>query len=281
MAAANSAALFVLAALLLLALAVLVAVGVGRLAGRGRKRGIAYILTDMLIATAFCARIAFIAVWFDTYRAAPWAILDIRDGGFNPWAGVVGAMLAAIWHGRRRPELNRALSLGLMAGAFALNAMFAGMRATENTSLPKASLTTLAGEQADLAKLAAGKPMVVNLWATWCPPCRREMPVLAAAQRQEAGVRFVFSNQGEDAATVRRYLDAGGLDIANVVLDRRGAIGHEVGSAGLPTTLFYDARGRLVDKHVGALSAAALAGKLARLYPRTVNEGTNHRSPKN
>jgi thiol-disulfide isomerase/thioredoxin len=77
----------------------------------------------------------------------------------------------------------------------------------------------LAGELTNLAALAQGKPMGANLWATWCPPCRAERPVLAAAQKQESVVRFVFVDQGEDGATARHYLATAGLVLANVVID--------------------------------------------------------------
>jgi thiol-disulfide isomerase/thioredoxin len=132
----------------------------------------------------------------------------------------------------------------------------------ENTTVPQASVTTLAGEPMNLAALARGKPMVVNLWASWCPPCRREMPVLAAAQKQQTSLSFVFVNQGEDGETAQHYLTAAGLDLANVVIDPGTVLGREVGSGALPTTLFYDANGRLVDTHLGPLSAASLASKL-------------------
>ena len=252
---------------LLMFAGLLVAAGVGHYAARGQKIGIGNILTDMLIAGLLAARFAFVAVWFDLYRSTPWSMLDIRDGGFIPWAGAAAALLVAVWHGRRRAALRKPLALGLAAGALVWGAMFGAILLMENADLPKATLTTLAGEPADLAKLAAGKPMVVNLWATWCPPCRREMPVLAAAQKREAGVRFVFANQGENATTTERYLTAAGLDLDYVLLDPGASFGREVGSRGLPTTLFYDAGGRLVDTHVGELSNASLASKLSRLRP--------------
>ncbi len=251
--------------LLLIFLALLVAAAVGRMAGRARKAGITHVLTDMLIAALLAARVAFVAAWFDTYRSAPWSMLDIRDGGFTPWAGVAAALLVAIWQGWRHAELRKPLTLGLAAGALVWGGVFGAILLTSNTSLPKSSLTTLAGEPADLAKLAAGKPMVINLWATWCPPCRREMPVLAAAQQREPGVRFVFANQGENATTVQRYFVSAGLELDNVLLDSGARIGREVGSGGLPTTLFYDADGRLIDTHVGLLTAGSLASKLGRL----------------
>jgi hypothetical protein len=68
--------------------------------------------------------------------------------------------------------------------------------------------------------------------------------------------------------TAQRYFTAVGLDVANVLLDPGGGIGGEVGSRGLPTTLFYDAGGRLLNTHVGELSAASLASKLNRLRPQ-------------
>ncbi len=255
--------------LFLLLLALLVAVGVGRLVGRGQQTGIGTILLDMLLAAVLMARIAFVAIWFDSYRSSPWSMLDIRDGGLTLWAGMAAALLLALWRAWRRPALRKPLTLGLAAGAFAWAGLFGAIRMMDNTALPKVSLTTLAGEPTNLAALAQGKPMIVNLWATWCPPCRAEMPVLAAAQKQETGLRFVFVNQGEDGATARHYLSAARLELANVMIDSSAGMGREVGSGALPTTLFYDASGRLVDTHLGALSTASLASKLERLRSLT------------
>lgn len=56
-------------------------------------------------------------------------------------------------------------------------------------------LRTREGRPVLLTTLAPGKPMVVNLWASWCPPCRREVPLLAKAQLQHGDVTFVFANQ--------------------------------------------------------------------------------------
>jgi thiol-disulfide isomerase/thioredoxin len=247
-----------------LMLALLVALGVGYLVGRRQQvGGIGHVLSDMLLIALLLARIAFVVIWFDIYRRSPWSVFDIRDGGFAPWAGMVTALLVAAWHGWRRAALRK--PLGLAAGARVWGVMLGALRMLESAGWPKVALMTLAGEPADLAALAAGKPMVVNLWATWCPPCRREMPVLAAAQQQETGVSFVFVDQGEDATTVRSYLSAGRLDLANVLLDPGARLGREVGSRGLPTTLFYDANGRMVDSQVGGLSPASLASKLIRL----------------
>lgn len=257
---------------LLLLAALLVATGVGHLVGRRQQTGIGNSLVDMLWAALLAARLAFIAIWFELYRNAPWSMLDIRDGGFTPWAGLVAASGVALWRGWRRPPLRQPLLWGVTAGVLAWGAMFGVMGALDKASkpgLPTVALTTLTGEPTQLTAMAKGKPMVVNLWASWCPPCRREMPVLAAAQQQESQVTFVFANQGEDSAAALRYLSAGQLNLANVLLDPGTALGRAIGSTALPTTLFYDASGQLVDTHLGELSAASLASKLNRLRTRT------------
>lgn len=257
---------------LLLLTTLLVAAGVGHLVGRRHQIGIGRSLADMLWMGLLAARLAFIAVWFDLYWSAPWSILDIRDGGFTLWAGLLAASGVALWHGWRRPALRQPLRWGLTAGMLAWGALFGVMGALDKATQPgrpTVALTTLAGAPTDLAAMAKGKPMVVNLWASWCPPCRREMPALAAAQHQETQFTFIFANQGESGKAAQRYLSAGQLNLANVLLDPWAALGRAIGSTALPTTLFYDASGQLVDAHLGELSAASLASKLNRLRTRT------------
>lgn len=248
--------------------ALLVAAAVGHWAGRRRHLGIGSTLADMALAAVLAARIAFVATSFDPYRRAPWSMLDVRDGGFIVWAGVVAAVLVGCWQGWRNAPLRKPLLLGLLAGAFSWSltpGLFRLGSGPTLADLADVPLTNLQGAPASLVALAGGAPMVVNLWATWCPPCRREMPVLAAAQRREHGVRFVFANQGEGTPTIAQYLVAEQLPLANVLRDPGAALGRKIGSMGLPTTLFYDARGRLVGTHIGALSEASLASNLQRL----------------
>jgi thiol-disulfide isomerase/thioredoxin len=254
--------------LMVLLICAAVAAAIGHFVGRPQKASIGGTLTDMALAAGLAARLAFVALWFEHYRDAPWSIFDIRDGGFTPWAGVLAAILVAIWQGWRHATLRGPLLMGLLAGTLTWIASLAVLRLGEGptlSDLEEISFTTLQDKAETLAGLAHGRPLVVNLWATWCPPCRREMPVLAAAQLQVPGVNFVFANQGEYAVTVQKYLAASQLSLANVLLDPGKKLGQQLGSMALPTTLFYDASGRLVDTHLGALSSASLASKLDKL----------------
>lgn len=67
---------------------------------------------------------------------------------------------------------------------------------------PDVQLLNLQQQPIKLTKYL-GKPTVINLWASWCPPCRREMPVLSEAQKKYPNVKLIFINQNEDAVTVQ------------------------------------------------------------------------------
>lgn len=252
---------------LMILLSLLVAGIAGQVAGRRDKVSIAPLLVDMLLVGMATGRVAFVAAWFDQYRATPLSMLDIRDGGFVLWAGVVSALIRGAWRARQQAKLRGPLVAGVLAGAVAwfMSGAPAMMQVQHGKSVPAVSLTTLDGAVVALPGLARGRPTVINLWATWCPPCIREMPVLAAAQQRDKDIRFIFANQGEAAGTVAHFLRTQGLKLDNVLLDPQSATARAVGSSGMPTTLFFDAGGQLVDAHLGAVSNASLAEKIAKI----------------
>ncbi|WP_338760138.1 TlpA disulfide reductase family protein [Massilia sp. METH4] len=252
---------------LLFALSFLVALAIGHWHGRRKGVNAAGVLADMLLVCLVVARLAFVAAWFDQYAREPLSILDIRDQGFMMWPGLVGAALYGAWRVTRKRALAEPLAASVIAGSLAWFMSGASSVATmgEQQAVPAVALTAMDGSAATLAQVAARKPLVVNLWATWCPPCRHEMPVLAQAQRDHPEVAFVFVNQGEAAGTVAAYLGRAGLQLDHSLLDQPKALGQSVGSLALPTTFFYDERGRLADTHIGMLSAATLRAKLAAI----------------
>lgn len=212
------------------------------------------------------ARLAHLAANAPPYLAEPAAALDLRDGGWNAPAGVAAAAAWALWRGWRMPGHRRPLAVATAVAALTGGTGLAWLQAALPPAMPASTFTALAGgEPVTLTQVAAGRPAVVNLWASWCPPCREEMPALATAQQREPGVAFVLVNQGEQDGAVRRFLADSRLPLRDVLLDSGSRMGAEVGSRGLPTTLFYDRSGRLVDTHFGALNAAALEVRLAAL----------------
>ena len=106
--------------------------------------------------------------------------------------------------------------------------------------------------------LTNGEVTLVNFWASWCPPCRREMPVLEQGQSDYPEVRFVYANQGESAEIIRGYLLEEGLRLDNVVSDPHSDLARALGGSGLPTTVLIGRDGTLVNSHVGPLSRASL-----------------------
>lgn len=222
-------------------------------------------ILDMLFVGVVAARLVFVLAWLPQYLADPWSIIRLGDGGFSIWAGVLAGVGFGAWRARKATSLRRPLAFGVVTGLASWAVLGGALLLMQQSvlKLPETELTTLEGGTTNLSALS-GKPMVVNLWATWCPPCRREMPVLAKAQAHRADVAFAFVNQGEPVQVVKDYLAGGDLQLRNVLLDLFSSVSQDAGSRGLPTTLFFDADGRLVDTHMGELSEASLAQKLQR-----------------
>ncbi|HHB91114.1 MAG TPA: TlpA family protein disulfide reductase [Anaerolineae bacterium] len=132
---------------------------------------------------------------------------------------------------------------------------------------PDFTLQTPEGESLSLADLR-GKAVVLNFWATWCPPCRAEMPELQAAwEAYGAGGLVVLGvNQAEDAATVQAYLDELGLTFP-VVLDTQYEAASLYSVNSLPTTYFIDREGIIRDFVVGQMNAALLSERIKTIYP--------------
>lgn len=132
--------------------------------------------------------------------------------------------------------------------------------------LPDVTLDCLGpGPGVTLSQLR-GTPMVVNVWASWCPPCAQEMPYVESVRRHTHGsVRFLgidlLDRSGSALAAVKRL----GMHFPSVQ-DPDGSVRSSLKVPGPPVTLLVDAQGRVVHRHVGQLSSAAELRGLVHRY---------------
>ncbi|MEW6591063.1 MAG: TlpA disulfide reductase family protein [Pseudomonadota bacterium] len=118
---------------------------------------------------------------------------------------------------------------------------------------PALKLKDIEGKSHDLAKLR-GKVVLINFWATWCPPCRREMPSMERLAQRFKGQPFVVLavDVGEDPDTIEAFTSQ--LDTTltfPILLDSRSHAMRAWKVAGLPTTFLVDKQGRIVASAIG------------------------------
>lgn len=176
-------------------------------------------------------------------------------------------------HATRRRRWRRAVVVAAIVGAVGVAAVAGvvaggaadpGGRVKVEGAAPGFDLPRVGadGERVRLADFA-GEPLVVNFWASWCVPCRKEMPALqAVAERLQGRVAFVGINHldaSEDAADFQRAVGASYPSGH----DPDGAVAREWAVMGLPTTIVVDSDGRIVARRLGEVSEDELLGLLA------------------
>ena len=119
----------------------------------------------------------------------------------------------------------------------------------------------VAGPQnVDIRTAGVGKPMIVNLFASWCAPCRIEHPRLLALQAQ--GIAVVGVAYKDEPEATQAFLDELGDPFAMVLVDREGRAGLDLGVSGVPESFAVDAMGRIVAKSSGPLLTDADVDRL-------------------
>ncbi|MBN9554928.1 MAG: TlpA family protein disulfide reductase [Alphaproteobacteria bacterium] len=203
------------------------------------------------------ARVSFVVSHWQAYRSDPATVAYLWQGGFEPVAGIIAAA-AVLAVGMRsfRKIVGSALVLTVASGLWFGYLQFEAQ--VPRPLFPEGiRLADLNGRPVSLDDLR-GRPFVVNLWASWCAPCRREMPMLIEVAAKTPHVAVLLVNQGEDQRVIQRFLEDERLPAAHILSDRGASLMRLTGSSGLPTTLFVRPDGLIERTHMGELSRAAL-----------------------
>jgi thiol-disulfide isomerase/thioredoxin len=132
-------------------------------------------------------------------------------------------------------------------------------------SLPTSSYELLAGGTTDFAAYR-GRPLVVNVWATWCVPCLKEMPDFEQVHQAVGDrVQFVGLNSRDDRTEATKLATRTGVTY-DLLYDPAADFVADVGVVSLPSTLFVDEHGTVVATKTGKMDAGQLRSKLTELF---------------
>lgn len=156
------------------------------------------------------------------------------------------------------------LALALAALAFAQRA---------GDAAPAFTLVDAHGEAVQPEDYRGG-PLLINFWATWCGPCKEELPLFQEAYQDTDGLQVLLINMGEERDTAQNYLEEQQVDLRTAVdpyagagadAEETGAVARRYRVLGLPTTVFVGPDGVIRDVRIGQVLPNQLADSLAKL----------------
>lgn len=194
--------------------------------------------------------------------------LQRRKTPFGLWFiyGVLAVVAVVLAVKLLQETAARSYSGGLPgAGTVPLPGATRGASVPVGSIAPDLSLQTLDGKPASLADFR-GQVVMVNFWATWCPPCRAEMPDMQQVYDERRGRDFTILavNIQEAQQPVAGFVTKYGLGFP-ILMDVSGEVTQRYGVYSLPSSYFVDRDGRVAKVNVGPLSKRAIAGEVDRL----------------
>jgi len=127
-------------------------------------------------------------------------------------------------------------------------------RSNAGKPMPDAQLLDSADEEATLAQASGEGPVLVNLWASWCAPCVKELPTLQALSKREGAPRVIaVAQEIGERPSIDAFLQSHGIDELESWRDPKMALSGALGVQVMPTTVYYDSSGKEVWRYVGDL----------------------------
>lgn len=136
---------------------------------------------------------------------------------------------------------------------------------SEEQKAPDFTVIDVDGKEVNLSDYF-GKPIVLNFWASWCPPCKAEMPHFETASLENPDIQFLMVNatSGDTLSSAKGFIEEGGYTFT-VLFDTSGEAAVTYNVMSLPTTYFIDKSGNLVTYSVGMLDAESLEKGIGRI----------------
>jgi thiol-disulfide isomerase/thioredoxin len=233
------------------------------------------------------SRLGFAFLNPDSYTEKPWTVLYFWQPGYSLVTGAIAALMYIAFQVHAQSHESRKVIVRAIGHGFIVPiVLFSGLLMTMNRFLdeqlyvpgeriPDYPVIDLAGKPVALTDLA-GKGLVVNFWATWCSPCRREMPLLENIHNSYRERNIVVIGVSVDASrqTIVKYIGSSGINYpiwqdvhtpGNT--EHTTSLADHFGVKGYPTTLFIDAKGVIQSSYVGELNLAILNQRIATLIP--------------
>jgi len=206
------------------------------------------------------ARLAYVAQYPSAFSYDWLSVLYFWQPGYSLTAALITACVVTLMHFKTQPKaLSAALAILLAAVV-----IWAGLKlwqpldSDQVQTLPEIQLPTLQGQAVKLDEQK--QPLIINLWASWCAPCLREMPALVYFAQQNPELTLWLVNAGESSITVENFVRNNpelALPENMLVLDPTQKLMQHFNAPGLPVTLAFN-QGQLIDSHIGELNPARL-----------------------
>jgi thiol-disulfide isomerase/thioredoxin len=177
----------------------------------------------------------------------------------------------------KRPAWKRRLMAGTLAVFVGIMAYLLTVPDSQaNSSLkvgqtaPEFTVTDLSGNSVSLASLK-GRPVVINFWATWCPPCRREMPEfqqVIAKHKDTDDLAFYALNVGESKLVVDAFLQQLGVQSLPVLLDQNDQAQNAYKILPIPATFFIDRTGKISAIYETQMTSLQMEAEIERIVAK-------------